>query len=105
MVIDSWLIVGVERAGSAECKVRYWLNRHAAPGSTAVIVERRGRREDDELELEFRRICSGANYDGTTLGRHVLNPAQRNRAFEVIDGKLFRSPQGRVMGWGLKVFP
>ncbi len=28
---------------------------------THVVVEQRGRKEDDELELEFRRICDGNN--------------------------------------------
>ena len=28
---------------------------------THVVVEQRGRKEDDELELEFRRICDGLN--------------------------------------------
>ncbi|MFI3198054.1 MAG: hypothetical protein QX196_07020, partial [Methylococcaceae bacterium] len=26
------------------------------------VFEKRGKLEDDELELEFRRICSGSNY-------------------------------------------
>src|SRR3546814_19091759 len=34
---------------------------------THVIVERRGKREDNELELEFRRMCDGANRMGIQL--------------------------------------
>lgn len=30
-------------------------------GTTHVVVECRGKKEDTELELEFRRICDGAN--------------------------------------------
>jgi hypothetical protein len=93
--------------------------------------ERRGKREDDELELAFRRIRDGANYVGEMpgfeiifadkktnsaglqladltarpIGRHVLDPAQPNRAWEIIEPKLRRSPAGVVRGWGLKVFP
>ncbi|MDV6320747.1 DUF3800 domain-containing protein, partial [Chromohalobacter sp. HP20-39] len=34
---------------------------------THVIVECRGKKEDNELELEFRRICDGANRLGISL--------------------------------------
>lgn len=99
--------------------------------TTHIVVERRGKREDDELELAFRRIRDGANYVGEMpgfeiifadkktnsaglqladltarpIGRHVLDPAQPNRAWEIVQPKLRRSPAGVVRGWGLKVFP
>ncbi len=99
--------------------------------TTHIVVERRGKREDDELELAFRRIRDGANYVGEMpgfeivfadkktnsaglqladltarpIGRHVLDPAQPNRAWEIIESKLRRSPAGMARGWGLKVFP
>lgn len=99
--------------------------------TTHIVVERRGKREDDELELAFRRIRDGANYIGEMpgfeivfadkktnsaglqladltarpIGRHVLNPAQPNRAWEIIESKLRRNVSGRTGGWGLKVFP
>ncbi len=94
---------------------------------TPVIVERRGRREDAELELLFRRICDTseaharpvplelvmvpktANSTGLQLadliarpiGLHHLRPGQPNRAFEIIRSKLSRSPAGEVDGCGL----
>ena len=37
-----------------------------------VIVEKRGRNEDDELELEFRRICDGANYKSEKLNFEIV---------------------------------
>jgi hypothetical protein len=99
--------------------------------TTHIVVERRGKREDDELELAFRRIRDGANFVGEMpgfeiifadkktnsaglqladltarpIGRHVLDPAQPNRAWEIIEPKLRLSPAGVVRGWGLKVFP
>ena len=98
---------------------------------THVVVERRGKREDDALELAFRRICDGDNQQGPMpgfeiifadkksnsaglqladltarpIGRHVLNPAQPNRAWDIVQGKLYRRGPWRVMGWGLKIFP
>ena len=100
-------------------------------GTTSVIVECRGKREDDELELEFRRVCDGANYRREKLlldprfvpksanvpglqiadlvarpiARHILDPKQPNRAYDVIEKKLDRSTTGMVRGFGLKVFP
>lgn len=99
--------------------------------TTHIVVERRGKREDDDLELAFRRIRDGANQWGAMpgfeivfadkktnsaglqladltarpIGRHVLDPIQPNRAWDIIEPKLRRSPQGRVIGWGLKIFP
>jgi hypothetical protein len=96
-----------------------------------VLIEQRGKREDDELELEFRRVCAGANYRNEVLafeprfvpksanvpglqladliarpiGRYILNRNQPNRAYDVIAQKLDRSPTGQISGWGLKVFP
>jgi hypothetical protein len=113
-------------------RTQKWLARHqAGEATTPVILERRGKQEDESLELEFRRICAGQNYAQSTLaleprfvpksanvpglqladlvarpiGRHVLNPDQPNRAYDVVETKLDRSPGGEVRGWGLKVFP
>ncbi len=98
---------------------------------TAVIVERRGRREDSELELAFRRVCDGANALRKVLSFHLvmipkssnsaglqltdlmarpvalrhLRPDQPNRAFDIIQTKFRRSPEGRIEGWGLKKLP
>lgn len=99
--------------------------------TTHIVVEKRGKREDDELELAFRRIRDGANLEGAMpgfeivfadkktnsaglqladltarpIGRHVLDAAQPNRAWDIIALKLRRSPAGETRGWGLKVFP
>ena len=84
---------------------------------THIVVECRGKKEDNELELEFRRICAGANRLGISLpfeivfadkktnaaglqladlvarpvGMSVLKPGQENRAFEVLKRKFFCS--------------
>jgi hypothetical protein len=96
-----------------------------------IIFEKRGAREDDELELEFRRVCDGANYRSESLpfqivfaakqinssglqladltarpvGRHVMNSGQPNRAYSIIEKKLDRSDSGRIEGYGLKTYP
>lgn len=98
---------------------------------THVVCERRGAAEDSELELAFRRVCDGhnaanvrfcfeivmadkrCNSEGLQIadlvarpiGRHVLDPSQPNKAFEIIEKKLALSPRGSPKGWGLKVFP
>lgn len=82
---------------------------------THVVVECRGKREDRELELEFRRLCDGAggdaqplpfsivfadkrtNLDGLQLadlvarpvGLNYLRPKQTNQAFEILRRKFF----------------
>jgi hypothetical protein len=95
-----------------------------------LIVEQRGRSEDDELELEFRRICDGGNYNhekfafdivfankqsnssglqladlvARPVGMSVIRPDQPNRAFDLLKAK-FVKVRGYAEGWGLKVFP
>lgn len=82
---------------------------------THVVVEKRGSKEDKELELEFRRVCAGNNPKGISLpfeilfadkkamstglqladlvarpiGLHVLKPWQSNRSFDSLKSKLF----------------
>ena len=82
---------------------------------THIVFEERGKKEDAELELEFRRICDGQNYYKKTLpfgiklankqtnsaglqladlvarpvGLSVLRPEQNNRAFDVLKKKFF----------------
>lgn len=98
---------------------------------THVLFECRGKKEDAEVELEFRRVVAGLGVQGRLddleivlldkktnscglqisdllarpIGRHVLNPGQPNRAWDIIATKLRRSPAGETKGWGLKVFP
>ena len=102
-----------------------------ASQTTHVTVERRGRREDQELELEFRRVCDGANFNcekfpfqlvfadkranlaglqladliARPVGMRILRPSQPNRAFDAVEGKLYRGGAWGYDGWGLKCFP
>lgn len=107
------------------------LEGKGSTGKTHIVFECRGRQEDRDLELEFRRICdqagtgSGmANLDirfvdkkanssglqiadliARPIGLRVLRPDQPNRAFNIIETKFRRSGAGKVKGWGLKIFP
>ena len=82
---------------------------------THVVVECRGKKEDSELELEFRRVCDGNNRLGIPLpfeilfsdkkamssglqladlvarpiGLNFLRPEQDNQAFEVLKKKFY----------------
>ena len=93
---------------------------------THVAVECRGKKEDNALELEFRRVCDGANrlnkrlpFDikfadkkvdspglqladlvARPIGMHVLRPEQENRAFEVLKRKFFCSGGRENLGEG-----
>ena len=110
---------------------RLLTERGQAERITHFIVEARGKREDTELELEFRRICEGnnglrqalpfrlvmtdkrANSEGLQIADmvarpvalSVLRPGQPNRAMAVLEGKLWRGPDGRADAYGLKCFP
>lgn len=95
---------------------------------THVIFERRGRKEDNELEFEFRRMCDGANRLGIRLpfeivfatkqvnstglqladlvarpiGMSVLRPGQENRAFDVLTRKFYCSGGRSKVGEGFE---
>lgn len=104
---------------------------------THVIVESRGKNEDQQLELGFRRICDpSGNYPNKTLpfeiifaskktnssglqfadlvarpiGRHVIMPDQKNRAFDILENKFYckggrLSVGNNYLGYGLKIYP
>ncbi len=101
-----------------------------ANGKTHIVFEQRGNVEDNELELEFRRICDGESFINKCLnfemifankqcnsaglkltdlvarpvGISYLRPNQPNRAFDVIKSKLYIN-NGSYDGVGLKLFP
>lgn len=105
--------------------------QQAEQNTTHIVVEKRGKLEDDELELEFRRICSGSNYHrhpypfelifadkrsnssglqfadliARPVGLSILKPGQQNRAFDVLRPKFYSNSHGNINGWGLKCFP
>lgn len=113
-------------------RVFYFLrSKGAVNGKTHVIVEKRGKREDAELELECRRVCDGEKHKRTTLpfevvfldkksnspglqladlvarpvGINLLKPEQPNRAYDVLRNKFYVNSDGKIQGWGLKCFP
>ena len=96
------------------------------------MFEERGEKEDKSLEIEFRQVLDEGNSQvgaqlpfnivfsdkqsnsaglqladlvARPIGRHILKPEQRNRAYDVIEEKLRRGPDGEIRGKGLKVFP
>lgn len=94
---------------------RFLQEKNQENKKTHIVVERRGEKEDDELELEFRRICDGANWFNKSLpfsikfaskttnstglqladlvarpvGLHILRPDQDNRAFKILKSKFY----------------
>lgn len=124
------LQLGLERVSGFLHQQGEWRKNQANNPSVHLIVEKRGRNEDDALELEFRRICDGGNFKkedfpfeivfadkqsnssglqladlvARPIGLSVIRPQQPNRAFDVLKDK-FHPESGRTAGWGLKVFP
>ena len=121
---------GLERLRGLLVHRGAWKEGQITNPSVHVVVEKRGKNEDDDLELEFRRICAGANFKterwnfevvfadkksnsaglqladlvARPIGMSVLKPDQPNRAFDAVKPK-FLQKNGRFMGWGLKCFP
>jgi len=102
-------------------RLYYFLKEKQQHGlRTHVVVENRGKKEDNELELEFRRICDGQNGHNKVLpmelifadkktnspglqladlvarpiGLNVIRPEQENSAFAILAKKLY-SKNGR----------
>lgn len=98
---------------------------------TYVVCESRGKREDAELELEFRRIRDVDHADNRSnrfdlvmadkrvnseglqiadltarpVGLKVLRPFQANRALDILESKIARIGGGMDRPIGLTVFP
>lgn len=97
---------------------------------THIIIESRGPKEDSQLEAAFQLAQGGINslnkampeldvgfadkktnsaglqiadLTARPIGRHFIDPEQSNRAWDAIEPKLLRSPQGDVDGWGLTI--
>jgi len=79
---------------------------------THIVVEKRGKKEDLELELEFRRLCDKRDYNfdiiladkktnsiglqlsdmiARPIGKHFINSEEENRAYDIIKTKLYKS--------------
>jgi len=109
----------------------YLQEKQQASLITHIIVEKRGQKEDAELELEFRRINSGHNHMNSPLpfeiimahkqsnsaglqladlvarpiGISILKPKQENRAYEIIEKKFYTNKKKRFHDFGLKIYP
>lgn len=102
--------------------------KNQADRRTHVIVECRGKKEDTELELEFRRVCDSANRMSAQLpfdiifadkrtnsaglqladlvarpvGLSVIRSTQENRAYEILKRKFFCSGGRKQVGTGFE---
>ena len=109
-----------------EALIELMIEKDQATCRTHIVFERRGDREDKELELEFRRICAGSNSARRRLpfeivladkkvnsaglqladlvarpiGVSYLRPAQQNRAFSVLEKKFFCRGGRKKVGQG-----
>ena len=118
------LLFGLERVYS------FLQRKNQLSRITHVMMERRGKKEDNELELSFRRYVDGINsyrvkfplelvfankqinsaglqladLVARPVGLSLIRPQQPNRAFQIIRKKLYKV-DGKVEDWGLKYFP
>jgi hypothetical protein len=94
------------------------------------VFEQRGEAEDKRIAAEFTTICGGANSWGPLpfhavfankqtnmaglqmadlaaypIGRYVMDRSAPNAAYDAIGPRFRTSWDGRVMGFGLKIFP
>jgi hypothetical protein len=105
---------------------RFLSDKKRDENKTTITFEARGKKEDNELELYFRRLSedsfnskfdieiisklsnsSGlqiADLIARPIARHIVNPEQPNRAFEIIKKKLVNS-EGDLKESGLKIYP
>jgi hypothetical protein len=96
---------------------------------THVVIESRGKKEDDELQTAFRKIitirsplqevfplklmfvdkksnCAGlqiADLVAYPIGRYLIDPEKENPAFKIVEKKILLYPEYR--GTGLMMFP
>ena len=109
----------------------YLTKQDEADKITHIVVEKRGNKEDEELELEFRRINSGNNSKhkhmnfemimahkqsnsaglqladlvARPIGISILKPEQENRAYKIIEKKFYKKKGDWHLEYGLKIYP
>lgn len=109
----------------------YMLDRGDQGNPVTCVFEERGGAEDEALAKVFKIACGGANQWGVKfpfelvfankqqnmpglqvadlaaypIARHVINPNAANPSFDVLNPLFRKSPGGKVVGWGLKIFP
>jgi hypothetical protein len=114
-----------------ELVVVFLREREQGHRDVPFLIEKRGKLEDAQLAAAFLRICEGENcwgalrglsielidkkanlpglqiadLVGTPIGRHVLKPHERNRAFESIQQKLWMPLDPGRSERGLKILP
>lgn len=103
----------------------------ASGRTTQIVFESRGKSEDEKLSatfdevrgsgiatgampnLRYQFVSKKANSTGLQLAdlivrpiaMNTIRPGQRNRAYEVIEPKLWRNVDGNVSGYGLTMLP
>lgn len=107
-------------------------SRNEQHGKTHILAEKRGHKEDGELNAEFSRIINGENNAGNMpnlqllfvdkkcnssgmqiadlvsypIGQKILHPKRANMSYEVVEPKLRRGGKNDIVaGFGLKIFP
>ncbi len=109
----------------------YMLERGDQGNPVTCVFEQRGEMEDALLAKVFKDVCGGANrwnckfpfemvfankqqnmpglqiadLAAYPIARYVINPLAANPAYAVLVPRFRKSPNGKVIGWGLKVFP
>jgi hypothetical protein len=107
------------------------VDRSEEKSPLVCVFEQRGEAEDNRLAKVFNLACGGANMWGRKfpfqmvfankqqnmpglqiadlaaypIARHVINPDAPNPAYDVVRTRLRKSPNGKEIGWGLKIFP
>lgn len=56
-------------------------------------------KKDNDIGLQISDLCA------YPLARHVLNTGEPYIPFKIIENKLRKSREGKVDGYGLKIFP
>lgn len=107
-------------------RLYYFLNNHVPNVcKTHIVVEQRGKNEDQDLKLEFKRVCQNKSFNfrlrmaskftncvglqvadliARPIGISTLRPEQHNRGFEIVKSKFYVYNNG-FSGYGLKIFP
>jgi hypothetical protein len=108
----------------------FLVDRNEQNGTLTCVFEKRGPKEDAALAAEFVRICGGQNYWGPLpfqavfaskqtnmaglqiadlaaypIAKYAMNPTATNPAYASVQPRLRRSNGGKVIGYGLKMFP
>ncbi|MCX7697884.1 MAG: DUF3800 domain-containing protein [Candidatus Goldbacteria bacterium] len=108
-VLDARVIINVESRGKREDKMLISHYNSIIDQGTYYIKSNEFKNKIDNLNFYSKNDningLQVADLCAYPLARHILNKEEAYKPFEILKEKLYCNGNGKIDGWGLKIFP